>query len=131
MMRPLLHNRAVSRVASFGHAFRGIGVLLAGQPNARLHLLAAVLVMVLGAWLRIDALEWALLSAVIGLVLCAEALNTGIEIVVDLVSPQWHQLARDAKDVAAAGVLLASLGALATGAWIFMPRLLARWHLGG
>ncbi|MEY5099030.1 MAG: hypothetical protein RJA36_1749 [Pseudomonadota bacterium] len=124
-MRPLWHNRAVSRLASFGHALRGIRVLLAGQPNARLHLLAAVVVVALGAWLRIDALEWALLSAVIGLVLCAEALNTGIEIVVDLVSPEWHRLARDAKDVAAAGVLLASLGALGTGAWIFLPRLLA------
>ena len=49
-----------------------------------------------------------------------------IEIVVDLVSPGWHRLARDAKDMAAAAVLLASLGALATGAWIFLPRLLTR-----
>ena len=95
-MRPLLHNRARSRVASFGHALRGIGVLLAGQVNARLHLMAALLVVALGSWLRISALEWALLSAVIGLVLCAEALNTGIELVVDLVSPEWHRLARDA-----------------------------------
>lgn len=130
-MRPLLHNRSVSRVASFGHALRGVKLLLAGQVNARLHLLAGLLVVALGAWLGISGLEWALLSAVIGLVLCAEALNTGIEIVVDLVSPQWHRLARDAKDVAAAGVLLASLGALATGAWIFLPRLLARWLPAG
>jgi diacylglycerol kinase len=85
----------------------------------------------LGSWLRISALEWALLSAVIGLVLCAEALNAGIEIVVDLVSPEWHRLARDAKDVAAAGVLLASLGALATGGWIFLPRLLVRFMPAG
>lgn len=119
-MKPL--HRSVSRLASFGHAVRGIRVLLAGQPNARLHCIAAVLTVGLGVWQRIDVLEWALLSAVIGLVLCAEALNTGIEIVVDLVSPEWHRLARDAKDVAAAGVLLASLGALATGAWIFLPR---------
>lgn len=123
-MRPLLHNRSVSRVASFGHALRGVKLLLVGQVNARLHLLAATLAVLLGAWLGISRIEWALLSAVIGLVLCAEALNTGIEIVVDLVSPQWHRLARDAKDMAAAGVLLASLGALATGAWIFLPRLL-------
>ncbi|MDD2727779.1 diacylglycerol kinase family protein [Malikia sp.] len=126
-----MHNRSVSRVASFGHALRGVKLLLAGQVNARLHLLAGLLVVALGAWLGIGALEWALLSAVIGLVLCAEALNTGIEIVVDLVSPQWHRLARDAKDVAAAGVLLASLGALATGAWIFLPRLLVRWLPAG
>ena len=128
-MKPL-HRRSVSRLASFGHAVRGIRVLLAGQPNARLHCIAAVLTVGLGVWQRIDVLEWALLSAVIGLVLCAEALNTGIEIVVDLVSPEWHRLARDAKDVAAAGVLLASLGALATGAWIFLPRLLSWWCPG-
>lgn len=127
-MKPL--HRSVSRLASFGHAVRGIRVLLAGQPNARLHCIAAVLTVGLGVWQRIDVLEWALLSAVIGLVLCAEALNTGIEIVVDLVSPEWHRLARDAKDVAAAGVLLASLGALATGAWIFLPRLLSWWCPG-
>ena len=66
---------------------RGIQLLLASQVNARLHLLAATVVVALGAWLGISRLEWALLSAVIGLVLCAEALNTGIEIVVDLVSP--------------------------------------------
>ena len=127
-MKPL--HRSVSRLASFGHAVRGIRVLLAGQPNARLHCIAAVLTVGLGVWQRIDVLEWALLSAVIGLVLCAEALNAGIEIVVDLVSPEWHRLARDAKDVAAAGVLLASLGALATGAWIFLPRLLSWWCPG-
>ena len=126
-----MHNRSVSRVASFGHALRGVKLLLAGQVNARLHLLAATLAVLLGAWLGISRVEWALLSAVIGLVLCAEALNTGIEIVVDLVSPQWHRLARDAKDMAAAGVLLASLGALATGAWIFLPRLLARFMQAG
>jgi diacylglycerol kinase (ATP) len=118
-------------VASFGHALRGVRLLLAGQVNARLHLLAATLVLLLGAWLGISTLEWALLSAVIGLVLCAEALNTGIEIVVDLVSPEWHRLARDAKDVAAAGVLLASLGALGTGAWVFLPRLLALFTPAG
>ena len=120
-MRPLLHNRSVSRTASFGHALRGIQLLLTSQVNARLHLLAATLVVMLGAWLGISPLEWALLSAVIGLVLCAEALNTGIEIVVDLVSPEWHRLARDAKDVAAAGVPMAS-----RGAWRFKNRRIGK-----
>ena len=123
----MLHrpNRASSRLHSVGHALRGIGVLLATQPNARLHAAATVVVVALGAWLRIGPLEWALLAAVIGLVFCAEALNTAIETLTDLVSPKWHALARDAKDVAAAAVLLASLAALAVGGWIFLPRLLA------
>jgi diacylglycerol kinase len=59
-------------------------------------------------------------------VLGAEALNTAIEFVVDLVSPQWHPLARDAKDVAAAAVLLASATALGVGLLVFIPKLLAR-----
>jgi diacylglycerol kinase (ATP) len=59
-------------------------------------------------------------------VLGAEALNTAIEFVVDLVSPQWHPLARDAKDVAAAAVLLASAAALGVGLLVFIPKLLAR-----
>jgi diacylglycerol kinase len=123
----MLHkpNRAASRLHSVGHALRGVGVLLATQPNARIHAAATLVVVALGAWLRIDALEWALLATVIGLVFCAEALNTAIESLTDLVSPQWHALARDAKDVAAAAVLLASLAALAVGLWVFLPRLLA------
>ena len=125
-MKPFGHMRAVSRLASFGHALRGMGLLVRSQPNARIHLGATALVIGLGLWLDLERLEWALLCAVIALVLCAEALNTGIELVVDLASPEWHELARDAKDVAAAGVLFASLGALATGAWLLLPRLLLR-----
>jgi diacylglycerol kinase len=123
----MLHrpNRAISRLHSVGHALRGIGVLLATQANARLHAAATVTVVALGVWLHIEPLEWALLAAVIGLVFCAEALNTAIEILTDLVSPRWHALARDAKDVAAGAVLLASVAALAVGLWVFLPRLLA------
>ena len=125
-MKPAGHMHAVSRLASFDHALRGMSLLVRSQPNARIHLAAAMLVIGLAAWLDFERLEWALLCAVIALVLCAEALNTGIELVVDLASPEWHELARDAKDVAAAGVLFASLGALATGAWLLLPRLLLR-----
>lgn len=55
----------------------------------------------------------------------AEALNTAIELVVDMVQPEWHALARDAKDVAAAGVLVCTLGAVVVGLWVFAPRLWA------
>ncbi|MEY8877692.1 MAG: diacylglycerol kinase family protein [Leptothrix sp. (in: b-proteobacteria)] len=116
--------RATSRLQSFRHAGRGLRVLFAGQPNARIHLVVAVGVVLLGAWLRIDRIDWALLALAIGLVIGAEALNTAVEHVVDLASPRWHALARDAKDVAAAGVLVASLAALAIGLLVFVPRLL-------
>lgn len=115
--------RSVSRLASFGHALRGLRRLLGTQMNARIHVTAMVLVLGLAGWLGLSALEWALLIAMVALVLCAEALNTGIEWVVDLASPEWHDLARDAKDVAAAGVLLAALGAAVVGALILLPKI--------
>lgn len=116
--------RSLSRLASFVHAWRGLGVLLR-QPNARIHTVAAVAVLALGVWLGIDAVEWCLVSLAVALVMGAEALNTGIELAVDLAQPEWHALARDAKDVAAAGVLLCSLGAVSVGAWIFVPKIWA------
>jgi diacylglycerol kinase len=78
----------------------------------------------LGYFLRISAIEWLILLAAIALVLCAEALNTAIERAVDLLKPEWHSVARDAKDMAAAGVLIASLFSLIAGIILFGPRLL-------
>ena len=118
--------RSISRRASFGHAFRGLGVLLR-QPNARIHLLAGCVVVILGSWLQINANEWLAVLLAIGAVMGAEALNTALELAVDLVQPEWHELARDAKDVAAAGVLICSLAALVVGVVVFGPRL---WALG-
>ena len=117
--------RAVSRVASFAHAWRGLRLFVA-QPNARIHLAAAALVVALGAWLRVSNLEWVALVLAMELVMGAEALNTALEYAVDLASPEWHPLARDAKDVAAAAVLICSAGALVVGGLVFMPHLLAR-----
>ena len=116
--------RSVSRWASLGHALRGLGVLMR-QPNARIHLLAGGVVVILGRWLQINANEWLAVVLAMGVVMGAEALNTALELVVDLVQPEWHALARDAKDVAAAGVLICSLAALAVGVVVFGPRLWA------
>lgn len=123
---PSSHPRAVSRRAAFGHALRGIGRLLQTQTNARIHVSAIVLVCGIGMWLGLSLLEWAILSLSMGLVLCAEALNTAIEFAVDLTSPDWHALARDAKDIAAGAVLLASLTAVAVGLLIFVPKLMEK-----
>ena len=117
--------RAVSRAAAFAHAWRGLRLFVA-QPNARIHVLAAVLVVALGAWLQVSVLEWVALVLAMALVMGAEALNTALEYAVDLASPDWHPLARDAKDVAAAAVLVCSAGALVVGGLVFMPHLLAR-----
>lgn len=114
--------RSVSRAASFGHALRGLRVLLR-QPNARIHSGAAALVMALGTWLHISTTEWLAVVLAVVLVIGAEALNTALEFAVDLSSPEWHELARDAKDTAAAGVLVCSAGAAIVGGIVFGPKL--------
>jgi diacylglycerol kinase len=124
MVKPTQRRASVSRMASFGHALRGLGVLLR-QPNAQLHVAAALGVTALGLALQVSALEWCALALAMALVLGAEALNTAIELVVDMVQPEWHALARDAKDVAAAGVLLCSVGAAVVGLWVLGPKLWA------
>ena len=67
-----------------------------------------------------DSLEWALLVAAVVLVLVAEMLNTALELAFDLVHPEQHQLAKAAKDIAAAAVLVACVGAVAVGAFVFL-----------
>jgi diacylglycerol kinase (ATP) len=115
--------RAASRAASFGYAFRGIGYLLATQRNAQIHCALAALALGLGAAFGIERAEWATLILTIALVLAAEGVNTAVEATVDLASPDYHPLARTAKDVAAGTVLLAAVAAVAVGAVIFLPRL--------
>jgi diacylglycerol kinase len=111
------------RLRSMGHAFRGLVTLLRTQHNARIHLVATVLVCVLGAWLRISLTDWCLIVFAVLCVWVAEALNTSLEFLVDLASPGMHPLAEKAKDVAAGGVLVAALGAALIGALVFGPPL--------
>ena len=113
------------RLASFANAGRGVLVLL-GEPNARLQLLVALAVLVLGLWLDLDRQDWALLSLAIGLVLASEAANTALEALADRTAPEPHPLVGRAKDVAAAGVLIASLAAAALGLLVLGPPLWAR-----
>ena len=117
------------RLRSFGYAIRGLKVLLQSQHNARIHALATILVATAGALLRISLTEWALVALAIVCVWAAEALNTAIEFVVDLVSPEHQPIAAKAKDVAAAAVLIAAIGALVIGGLVFGPyalRMLAQ-----
>jgi diacylglycerol kinase len=112
-------------VRSFGYAFRGVGFLLQTQTNARVHLAIAVAVVGAGFGFEVSRMEWVAIVAAIGLVLVTEGLNTALETVVDLVSPEWHPLAGRAKDIAAGAVLLAAIAAAVIGGLIFGPLVLA------
>jgi len=113
------------RINSFRFAFQGLIDLFRTQPNARIHLAAAAMAVLAGLFFDISALEWAAVSICIALVLALEALNTALEYLTDLVSPDHHPLAGKAKDVAAAAVLIGAAGAAITGIIIFLPKIFA------
>ncbi|HNM27672.1 MAG TPA: diacylglycerol kinase family protein, partial [Saprospiraceae bacterium] len=100
------------RIASFRYAFQGLGDLFRSQVNARIHLAAVVVVAGAGIYFHISAMEWVALVLCMSGVIALEALNTALEYLTDLVSPDPHPLAGKAKDVAAAAVLIMALGAV-------------------
>lgn len=113
-------------MAAFADAGRGVGILLRTQPHARIHALATLCVLGLGYWLKLSAADWVALVIAMALVWVSEAINTALEAVVDLASPDFHPLAGKAKDVAAGAVLLASVAAALIGALVLVPAWLAR-----
>ena len=98
---------------------------LRSQANARIHALAAVLVVAFGFVLKLMPWEWCAVALSIASVWTAECFNTAMEGMVDLVSPERRPLAGRIKDLAAGAVLAAAIGALAVGAIIFAPKLWA------
>ena len=114
----------IGRLRSFGHAFRGLKVLVQSQRNARIHAVATILAVAAGAYARISSTEWLLIVLAVVCVWAAEALNTSIEFLVDLISPELNPLAAKAKDVAAGAVLVAAIGSLIIGVLVFGPHVL-------
>ena len=111
---------------SFGNAFAGLWAVWRTQRNARIEVSIALAVVALGLFLRVGALEWVVLTLTIGLVLTAECLNTVVEAIVDLVSPDYHHLAKVAKDASAGAVLLLSILSIIIGLLILGPPLVQR-----
>jgi diacylglycerol kinase len=112
-----------NRLASFKYALAGIWHVVRTQPNARIHLVIASVVVVLGIWLGLSITEWAIITLAIGLVLVAEAFNTVAEALVDLATAEYHPLAKIAKDVSAGAVLLMAVAAVVVGILILGPPL--------
>ena len=118
--------RARSRTEAFRYAFSGWWHVLRTQRNAWIHAFASLVVIGLAVWLRLGRQDLAILLLAIGLVWLAEFINTALEAVVDLASPEAHPLARVGKDVGAAAVLIASITSAIVGLLILGPPLLAR-----
>jgi diacylglycerol kinase (ATP) len=113
-------------LSGFRYAGEGLQYAFSSQRNFRFHLSAAVVVMVLGFWLRIPLQSWAFLALTIGSVLVMELLNTAAETLVDLVSPEYNPLAKRVKDLMAAAVLVAALVSILVGLVTLGPPLWLR-----
>ena len=117
----------MGRLRSFKHAAMGIWLVLRSQHNAWLHAVATMLALVLAGVLHVAARpfsvgEWADLVLAIVLVWVAETFNTGLEVMADGLVRERHPVIKIAKDVAAAAVLMAAVGAVVVGAILFVPR---------
>lgn len=111
-------------IRSFGFAFSGLAYTLKTQLNFGIHLAALVLVILAGWYFRLSTGEWLAVTLVSGLVLVTELLNTAIELLVDLICPDFDLRAGRIKDVAAGAVLTAAIIAVVTALLIFIPKLI-------
>jgi diacylglycerol kinase (ATP) len=112
-----------NRARSFLYAGRGFRTLITREHNAWIHAAATVAVVAAGLTLRIDRTDWALLILAMMAVWTAESLNTAVELLADAALPEFHPLVRKSKDVAAAAVLIAAVGALLIGILVFVPHV--------
>lgn len=119
--------RSSSVLDSFRYAFAGFKHVLRTQRNPRIHLGVAAVVTLAGLVLRLPPLEWAVVVLTIGFVIVTETINTVVEVAVDLVVEEYHVLAKLAKDISAAAVLIAALTSVLVGMLVFIPHLLKFW----
>lgn len=114
-----------SLIKSFGFAIEGILAEFKKGRNFRIQVTIGIIAIIMGIILHISSSEWLDLFLVIPLVLILELVNTAVEELVDMVSPQIQEKAKIAKDVSAGAVLVASVGAICVGIIIFLPKLLS------
>lgn len=109
---------------SFGFAFQGILYVIRTQRNMQIHVGAGLIVIAFGLFFWVSPAEWAALLATMALVYSLEMVNTVVESLVDMITGEYHPLAKVAKDVAAGAVLVAAIFAVGVALAVFAPRLL-------
>ncbi len=109
------------RIQSFIFAFQGLKFLFKTQFHAKIHFVFTLAVIIAGLYFSITKTEWLILLICIASIWSLEAVNTAIEQIVDLVSPNYHEKAKNAKDVAAAAVLIAAIFSAIIGLMILFP----------
>jgi diacylglycerol kinase len=116
----------LARVRAFGAAFAGWWHVLRTQPHAWIHATISIAVLIVGLWVELNRYEWALIVIMAVIVWMGEFINTALEAIVDLASPQIHPLAKVSKDVSAAAVLIAAIAAVIVGLLVLGPPLWAK-----
>lgn len=109
---------------SVNHAMDGINYTREHEKNFRIELFMMGLVLMAGIYFRVSSMEWLILLLTIALVLTLEMVNTSIERCVDLVTKEYHELAKNAKDVAAGAVFVMSIFSVCIGIVIFLPKII-------
>ena len=115
-----------NRAKSFQYALEGWWYVLRTQKNTWIHAVVSLAVVALGLWLGLPRTDWALIIVIMAIVWMAEFMNTALEAVVDMIMPEKHPLAKVAKDVSAAAVLLGACAAVLVGILILGPPLWQR-----
>lgn len=109
---------------SFGYAFKGIDDVISNEPNMKIHVSVAILVVIMAFLLKISMIEWIILVLLIGLVLAAETINTTIENLVDMYTKEYNEKAKVVKDTAAGTVLILAITAAIIGLMILVPKII-------
>lgn len=110
-------------IQSFGFAYMGIRSVIMNERNMKIHLGISLIVILTGLWLSLSMLEWLFIILAIGGMLSLEMINTALERAVDLVTDQYHPLAKNAKDIAAGAVLLYAIMSVIIGVIILVPKI--------
>ena len=110
-------------INSFKYAFTGMWSAYKSERNMKIHVLATIIVVILGLILKINIVEWCFCITSIVLVISAELLNTAIENIVDMISPEKNEKAKLIKDISAGAVLVLAIGAFIIGMIIFIPKI--------
>ncbi len=129
-MIPGSNNAHPAFIRSFGYAIQGFFTAVWTERNIKVQLLVGIAVFIAGLKVELNWLEWSIVAICIGLVIFGELINTSIEAVVDLASPEMHPLAKRAKDIAAASVFVLSITAAIVGVIVFAHALNALGALG-
>jgi diacylglycerol kinase len=112
------------RLKSFTYAFAGLKVLFKEEHNARIHIIVAICVLILGFFLKISPIEWIAVVFAIGFVISMEIFNSAIENIADFISPERNEKIKKIKDLSAAGVLISAITAMVIGLIVFLPKIL-------